>query len=187
MIVEELKKLDPKNTQKFLTKFANFKPCIIMNMIDDPKDVQKSVKIRRSVKQYLNTDMEHLGVIYKDSLQDVALSSRLPVIIYKPQSMISQAIYRIADKVMESESQNYIGNDFVEFADTTFMEAELEAETDFKTKIGYVDELIGGDSLSKGDMAELIKSQQFEITNLRSENMLLKSKISKAIKAGFKL
>ncbi len=186
-MIEELKKVDPVNTERFLNKFLYFKPRLIMNMIDDPKDVQKSVKIRRSVKQYLNTEMEHLGIIYKDSLQDVALSSRLPVTIYKPQSMISQAIYRIADKIMESESENYIGNEFVAFADSTFLEAELEAETDFKSKIGYVDELIGGDSLSKGEMAELIKSQQFEISNLRRENLLLKTKISKAIKSGVKL
>ncbi len=186
-MVEELKQIDAVNTEKFLVKFSQFKPRLIMNMIDDPKDVQKSVKIRRSVKQYLNTEMEHLGIIYKDSLQDIALSSRLPVIIYKPQAMISQAIYRIADKIMESEAENYLGQEFIDFADSTFAEAEVEAETDFKSKIGYVDELIGGDSLSKGEMSELIKSQQFEISNLRSENLLLKTKITKAIKAGFKL
>ncbi len=186
-IVNELKNIDPQNTEKFLNRFSRFKPRIILNMIDDPKDVQKSLKIRRSVKQYLNTDLQHLGVIYKDSLQDVALSSRLPVIVYKPQSMIAQAIYRVADKIIQDEAEAYSNEDFIEFADYSFQEAELEAQTDFKSKMNYVDELIDGEALSKGEMSEIIKSQQFEIMNLRNENLLLKTKIVKAIESGAKI
>ncbi len=186
-MVNQLNAVDPENTEKFLSKFSLFKPRIIMNMIDNPKDVQKSLKIRRSVKQYLNTDLQHLGIIYRDSLQDVALSSKLPIIIYKPQSMIAQAIYRIADKIIQEETESYANEDFVEFANYSFQEAELEAETDFKSKMNYVDEVIDGNSLSKGEMIEIIKSQQFEIMNLRNEALLLKTKIVKAIKAGAKI
>lgn len=158
-----------------------------MNMMDDPKDAEKAMKIRRSAKQYLNIDLEHLGVIYTDAVQDKALASRLPVIRYKPQSMISQAIYRIADKLIQSEAENYSGEDFQEFSDYSFMSAEAEAETDFKSKMEYLDDLIGGEVLSSGEMSEIIKSQQFEISVLRNENLLLKTKIAKALKQGFKV
>lgn len=184
-IIEELEKIDPKNTADFLKKFKKFRPRIIMNLIDDPKDAEKASKIRRSVNNYLNIDIEHLGIIYNDTIQNNALASRLPVIIYKPQAMISQAIYRIADKIIQSETENYNGEDFVEFADYSFMSAGAEAETDFKSKLNYLDELIGGHALSSGEMSEIIKSQQFEIMSLRNENLLLKTKITKAIKAGF--
>ena len=156
-------------------------------MMDDPKDAEKAMKIRRSAKQYLNVDLEHLGVIYTDAVQDKALASRLPVIRYKPQSMISQAIYRIADKLIQSEAENYSGEDFQEFSDYSFMSAEAEAETDFKSKMEYLDDLIGGEVLSSGEMSEIIKSQQFEINVLRNENLLLKTKIAKALKQGFKV
>ena len=186
-ITQELMSIDPENTEKFLSKFSHFKPRIIMNMMDDPKDAEKAMKIRRSTKQYLNIDLEHLGVIYTDSVQDKALSSRLPVIKYKPQSMISQAIYRIADKLIQSEAENYNGEDFQDFSDYSFMSAEAEAETDFKSKMEYLDDLIGGEVLSSGEMSEIIKSQQFEINVLRNENLLLKTKIAKALKQGFKV
>ncbi len=186
-LTEELNKIDPKNTEKFLKKFCHFKPRLIMNMISDPKDGDKASKIRRSAKQYLNIDIEHLGVIYKDSIQDTALSSRLPVLVYKPQAMISQAIFRIADKILQTENDNYTEEEFEEFANYSFLSAEAEAETDFKSKMSYLDELIGGEVLSAGEMSEIIKSQQFEITALKNENLLLKSKILKAAKAGFVL
>lgn len=186
-ITQELMTIDPDNTKKFLSKFSHFKPRIIMNMMDDPKDAEKAMKIRRSAKQYLNIDLEHLGVIYTDAVQDKALASRLPVIRYKPQSMISQAIYRIADKLIQSEAENYSGEDFQEFSDYSFMSAEAEAETDFKSKMEYLDDLIGGEVLSSGEMSEIIKSQQFEINVLRNENLLLKTKIAKALKQGFKV
>jgi len=186
-IAEELASIDPENTTKFLNKFSHLKPRIIMNMIDDPKDAEKAMKIRRSAKQYLNIDIEHLGVIYTDSVQDKALASRLPVVKYKPQSMISQAIYRIADKLIQSDAENYNDEDFKELSDSSFVSAEAEAEIDFKSKMEYLDELIGGEVLSSGEMTEIIKSQQFEISVLRNENLLLKTKIAKALKQGFKV
>ena len=186
-IAEELMSIDPENTKKFLNKFSHLKPRIIMNMIDDPKDAEKAMKIRRSAKQYLNIDIEHLGVIYTDSVQDKALASRLPVVKYKPQSMISQAIYRIADKLIQSDAENYNDEDFKELSDSSFISAEAEAEIDFKSKMEYLDELIGGEVLSSGEMTEIIKSQQFEISVLRNENLLLKTKIAKALKQGFKV
>lgn len=186
-LMEELKNIDPKNTEKFLKKISHFKPRLVMNMISDPKDGEKASKIRRSAKQYLNIEIEHLGVIYKDSIQDTALSSRLPVIIYKPQAMISQAIFRIADKILQDESENYTDEEFEEFANYSFLSAEAEAESDFKSKMSYLDDLIGGEALSAGEMSEIIKSQQFEITALKNENLLLKSKIIKAAKVGFVL
>ena len=184
-LVEEVNKIDAENTDVFLRKFFHFKPRIVMNMIYDPKDAEKAFKIKRSAKQYLSIDIEHLGVIYNDSVQNTALSSRLPVIVYKPDAMISQAIYRITEKILQSEAEQYGAEDFAEFADSSFASAGAEAENDFKTKMSYVDELIGGEILSPGEMSEIIKSQQFEITALRNENLLLKSKITKAVQAGF--
>ena len=51
----------------------------------------------------------------------------------------------------------------------------------------YITELIGGESLTSGDLAEMVKTQQFEISILKKENMLLKHKIKKAIESGFKV
>lgn len=187
-ITEQLKDIDKDNASVFIRRLEKFKPRLIMNIIDDPKDTEKALKIRRSCRQYLDIDLEHLGVVYRDSMQDVALSSKLPVLIYKPQSMVSQAIYRISEKVIASMlPSNFDDDDFASFADETFENAESEAQFDYKNRMDYITELVGGEALSAGDLAEMVKTQQFEISILKKENMLLKHKIKKAIESGFKV
>ncbi len=184
-IIEEIEKADPENARIFRKRVADFHPRLVMNMIDDPKDADKALKIRRSCKEYLNIELEHLGVIYRDNVQDTALASRLPVIVYKPQSILSQAVYRIADKIIQSETETFA--DFVQFTDESFQSAEMEANIDFESKMNYVEELVGSGALSMGDLAETIKAQQYEISVLRKENLLLKNKMLKAIQLGYKM
>jgi flagellar biosynthesis protein FlhG len=184
-IIEEISKIDPVSAEFFSHRVKEFHPRLIMNMIEDPKDADKALKIRRSCKEYLNLDLEHLGVMYRDSIQDTALSSRLPVIIYKPQSILSQAIYRIADKIIQSETETF--EEFVDLSEESFQSAEMEASIDFESKMDYVEELVGSGALSMGDLAETIKTQQYEISVLRKENALLKNKLTKAIEQGYRL
>ena len=187
-IIIELAKVDPANTELFLRDLQMFKPRLIMNMLDDPKDADKALKIHRSCKQYLNINLEHLGVVYRDSVQETALSSRLPVIVYKPRSMVSQAIYRISDKILQSETASFHSTaEYDDYTDETFEAAGLEAETDFRSKMSYVEELIGSDVLTMNDIAEMLKSQQYEISVLKKENALLKRKIKTAIEQGYRI
>ncbi len=185
-IVEKLKDVDPENSKTFIRRLEMFRPRLIMNMIDEPKDAEKALKIRRSCRQYLDIDLEHLGVVYRDSMQDVALSSKLPIVIYKPQSLVSQGIYRIAEKIKNSASDSEM-EDFASFADDTFENAESEAEFDYKNRMDYVRELVGGEALTAGDLAEMVKTQQFEISILKKENLLLRKKIKEAAEQGFKI
>ncbi|MDR0689420.1 MAG: P-loop NTPase [Spirochaetaceae bacterium] len=183
-IAAEIKRIDPVAYAKFKAHFDRFHPRLIMNLIEDPKDADVAMKIRRSCEEYLDLHIEHLGIIYRDSIQDVALSSRLPVIIYKPQSMIAQAIYRIADKILQSDEDKF---SFTEKEiDDSFQEAGAEAESDFENKMDYVEDLLHSGALSQGDLVETIKSQQFEISKLKKENNFLKFKLTAAITQGFK-
>jgi flagellar biosynthesis protein FlhG len=183
-ILPEIKKIDPQSHEKFVTHISRFNPRLIMNMIEDPKDADVAMKIRRSCENYLDLKIEHLGVIYRDSIQDIALSSRLPVTIYKPQAILSQAIYRIADKILQSEEENYVLND--QEIEESFQEAGAEAEIDFENKMEYVEDLLHSGALTQGDLIETVKSQQFELTKIKKENNFLKLKLSQAIARGFK-
>jgi flagellar biosynthesis protein FlhG len=183
-ILAEIAKRDPKSHAKFQKSAALFHPQLIMNMIDDPKDGEVALKIRRSCEEYLDIKIEHLGVIYRDILQDTALASRLPIILYKPQSLLSQAIYRIADKILQSKENgfNLGGRDI----DETFQEAAMEAEIDFEAKTEYVEELLHTGAMTQGDLLETIKAQHLEVIKLKKENNFLKLTLSKAIAQGFK-
>ncbi len=184
-LIETLETIDPKSAAVFKARLSQFHPRLVLNMIDEPKDADKALKIRRSCQQYLGLDLEHLGVMYRDNLQDRALSSRLPVIAYKPNSVLSQAIYRIAEKILQSETMEF--SDFAQVTDNSFEVVQEEATDDFSAKMSYVEDLIGTGALSQGELAEIIKQQQFELTQLRNENLLLKSKIVKAANQGFKV
>jgi flagellar biosynthesis protein FlhG len=175
----EILKIDPESHKKFADAAAHFHPRLIMNMIDDPKDADVAMKIRRSCEEYLDIKVEHLGVMYRDSIQDRALSSRLPVVLYKPQAILSQAIYRIADKVLETEEEDFTLTD--EDIDDSFQEASMEAEIDFENKMEYVEELLHTGALTQGDLLETVKSQQLEISKLKKENNFLKHKLTQGL------
>ena len=182
-MLPEIKKIDKNSYDKFMSRVTHFHPRLIMNMIDDPKDSDVAMKIRRSCEEYLDIKIEHLGIMYRDAIQDIALSSRLPVLIYKPQCVLSQAIYRIADKILESEEDNYGLND--REIEESFQEAGVEAEIDFDAKMEYVEDLLHSGALSTGDLVETVKSQQLEISKLKKENNFIKLKLTAAIAKGF--
>jgi flagellar biosynthesis protein FlhG len=183
-MLPEIQKVDPESHEKFMTHISALHPRLIMNMIEDPKDADVAMKIRRSCEEYLDLRIEHLGVIYRDGIQDTALSSRLPVVLYKPQSILSQANYRKADKILSSEDDNFALND--EEIEESFQEAGVEAEVDFENKMDYVEDLLHSGALSQGDLVETVKSQQIEIAKIRKENNFIKLKLSEAIAKGYK-
>jgi flagellar biosynthesis protein FlhG len=182
-MLPEIKALDPASHEKFMDHINSLHPRLVINMIDDPKDAEVAGKIRRSCEEYLDLRIEHLGVMYRDTIQDRALSSRLPIVLYKPQSILAQAVYRIADKILQSDEDSFApdGGEIEE----SFQEAGMEAEIDFENKMDYVEELLHSGALSPGDMVETVKSQQLEIVKLRKENNFLKLKLSKALSQGF--
>jgi flagellar biosynthesis protein FlhG len=184
-ILSEIKTEDPESHRKYAEAAVHFHPRLIMNMIDDPKDADVAMKIRRSCEEYLDIKVEHLGVMYRDAIQDTALASRLPVVLYKPNSVISQAIYRIADKILQSDEEDYSLTQ--KDVDDSFQEASLEAEIDFENKMEYVEELLHSGALSQGDILETVKSQQLEISKLKKENNFLKYKLTQAASQGFKV
>ena len=198
-LIEKISEIDPENGEKFKKRLSQFRPRLIMNMIDEPKDADKAQKIRRSCQQYLGLDVESLGVMYRDSMQDKALSSSLPVTVYKPNSVLAQAIFRIAEKIMQTESLSFdesfeqateevlTEDDHVAEESAEEDEATEEAPDDYSAKMSYVEDLVGSGALNVGELAEMIKTQQYELTQLKNENIMLKSRLVKAAKQGFKL
>jgi flagellar biosynthesis protein FlhG len=183
-ILPEIKKIDRASYDKFTARLKTLHPRLIMNMVDGPKDADVAMKIRRSCEEYLDLRIGYLGVIYRDSAQDIALSSRLPITLYKPEAILSQAIYRIADKILETDEASFTLDE--RQIDESFQEAGMEAEVDFDNKMEYLEDLLHSGALTQGDLIETVKSQQFEISKLRKENSFIKLKLTQAMQQGFK-
>jgi flagellar biosynthesis protein FlhG len=154
-------------------------------MVDEPKNADVAMKIRRSCEEYLDLKIEHMGIIYRDVIQDTALASRLPITLYKPQSILSMAIYRIAEKILQTPEDSFLLDD--QQIDDSFQEAEMEAEMDFDNKMEYVEDLLHSGAMNQGDLIETVKSQQFEISKLKKENNFLKLQLTHALQQGFKV
>jgi flagellar biosynthesis protein FlhG len=183
-LLPEIKNIDSESYDKFVAHLERLKPRLIMNMLEEPTDADVAMKIRRSCEEYLALKIEHLGIVYRDSVQDKALASRLPITLYKPQSVLAQGIYRIADKILQSSEDDIMLSD--KEINETFQEAGLEAEVDFESKMEYVEDLLHTGALSQGDLIETVKSQQFEIAKLKKENSFVKQKLTQALAQGFK-
>lgn len=183
-ILEKVRQIDPERHAAAAERLARFHPRLLMNLLDDPKDAEKAQKIRRSCVEYLGIDLEHLGILYRDELQDIALGSRIPIIRYKPQSVLSQAVYRVADKVVSEEGLPDAPLSMAEL-DGSFQAAGLEAESDFSAKMASIEELLSSGALTTGDLIETVRSQQYEIDKIRRENRFLKHKLARAIGQGF--
>ena len=178
-LLEQIRARDPETYESFQRNIQRFHPRLILNMVEDPRDAEKAHKLRRSCQQYLNIDLEHLGIMYRDDLQDIALGSRLPILIYKPQSVLSTAIKRIADKLIQAEGEE---ESTITPVDESYQEATLEAEVDFEAKMDYLEELLHTGALTTGDLIETVKMQQIELSQLKKENQFLKAKLLNLLK-----
>ncbi|MCK5199528.1 MAG: P-loop NTPase, partial [Spirochaetales bacterium] len=158
-LLDKIQSEDIESYTTFMKRMTVFKPMLVMNMLEDPKDSQKATKIRRSCKEYLGVDLEHLGVIYFDHLQEIALNSRLPIIAYKPNSVLSQAIYRISDKILDKGEELDSPLDISALNDS-YQTATMEAEIDYDSKVEAMENLLHSGTLTEGDLVETIRSQQ---------------------------
>lgn len=184
-IIRALEERDSDAARIFRDSLRRLRPRLIINMLEDPKDAEAITRLRRSCQQYLDLDPMHLGVVYRDDLQNTALSARIPIVRYKPNAILSQAIYRIAEKLLHLADDGQ--DDFIdlETINDSFDAAELEAETDFAGKLNYIEELLHSGALTQGDLVETIRSQHHEITQLRRQNALYKARIVAAMQQGF--
>jgi flagellar biosynthesis protein FlhG len=114
---------DPAAGKAIEERLARLRPRLVLNMLEQPGDVDRADRLRRSAREYLGVEIAHLGVLYADALQGLALSSRLPVIRYKPRAVLSQAVSRIAAKLLGPGTGS---------PDESFHAAEEEAESDFR-------------------------------------------------------
>ena len=74
-------------------------------MVEDPAEADKAEKLRASVRDYLGIEISHLGIVFRDELQSVALGSRIPILRYKPACVLSRALYRIAEKLLAAPAE----------------------------------------------------------------------------------
>lgn len=193
-IMDRIGAVDAPSSTRLSAALTRLRPRLVLNMLEDPAEAEKADKLRRSVREYLGIELEHLGVIFRDELQGIALGSRIPIVRYKPGSVLSRAIYRIAEKIQRDGSHDE-GPPFWSLgADRDAAEAPgsarppgsarsaepgagEEAEADFRVLRQDLEDLLSSGTLTMADMVEAVRSQQVELDELRRENAILKARM----------
>ncbi|APR64837.1 P-loop NTPase [Borrelia anserina] len=169
---------DPENYEKFMKIFSQFSPFMIFNMLNKPDDIKKTERIIKSAKDYLNIKLQSIGSIYKDELIDKALNHKIPITIYKPTSLTSKSIKKIAKKLIELET---VINNVELLSEDDLNESHhfiiKEAQDEYLEKYAYLESLLMNKTIDNNAIIDIIKSQQKEIATLRKQNMMLKKKL----------
>ena len=97
-ILARIAREDPEGHALLSRALGRLRPRLVLNMVEDPAEAEKAEKLRASVRDYLGIEVSHLGMIFRDELQSVALGSRVPILRYKPACVLSRALYRIAEE-----------------------------------------------------------------------------------------
>jgi flagellar biosynthesis protein FlhG len=201
-IMERFAAEDAQSHGRLSLAFGRLKPRLVLNMLEDPADAEKVEKLRSSAREYLGIELSHLGIICRDELQGVALGSRIPIVRYKPGSVLSRGVYRIAEKLLAAgpeesavppwraqaetpggetpaDAQAAGLDDAAADQDDGFVAAASEAESDFRALRQDLEDLLHSGALSTGDLVEALRAQQIELSTLRKENTLLRARLRK--------
>lgn len=180
-LMQELENIDPENFRKFSRIYRAFCPRFIINLLDEPKDATKGERLRKNVTRYLGLELDFLGVIFRDETQSRALSSRLPITVYKPNSIMSQGVERVGKRILAEERTSISRLLSLDQIEASYKIALSDAETDYQNKVNSLEDLFKSGNLSEGDLLEILRNQQFELNQLRKENRFLKHKLHECL------
>lgn len=181
-ILERIAREDPEEHVLLTRALERLRPRLVLNMLEDPVEAEKGEKLRTSVREYLGIDIAHLGVIFRDELQSVALGSRVPILRYKPGCVLSRGVFRIAEKLLAAPAEEPDGAPWRQGTsadgESPLPGPEAEAEEDFKGMSRDLEDLLSSGALSMADLVESVRTQQIELSTLRRENALLHARLA---------
>jgi flagellar biosynthesis protein FlhG len=193
---------DPESAGAVSAVLGGLRPRLVLNLVEDPADADKGEMLRRSARDNLGLELARLGAIFRDELQGVALGSRIPIIRYKPGSVLSRAVVRISERLLASSAADdadgerwRAGMERTEPGEEPAAEElaaedgglaalEEEARADFSSLRRDVEDLLGAGELSMAELLESVRAQGQELESLRAENARLRARLARQGREG---
>jgi len=162
-LISGIRDFDEKAAEKAKNYLSVLTPGIIINMAEDPEDINMINALKGLIEKNLNIDLECLGMIFFDNDVKKSLKNRVPHLVDNSESVSASQIFRIAQKIALSENFPEMPYDKREF-DSSFDITEVEAENDF--------EILKSSGFSNDDydvekLLDLVKKQRDMIAELR--------------------
>jgi len=162
-LISGIRDFDEKAAEKAKNYLSVLTPGIIINMAEDPEDINMINALKGLIEKNLNIDLECLGMIFFDNDVKKSLKNRVPHLVDNSESVSASQIFRIAQKIALSENFPEMPYDKREF-DSSFDITEVEAENDF--------EILKSSGFSNDDydvekLLDLVKKQRDMIAELQ--------------------
>jgi flagellar biosynthesis protein FlhG len=169
-LISGIHDFDKEAAEKARNYLSVLTPGIIINMAEEPDDINMVNALRGLIEKNLNIELECLGMIFFDKNVKAALKDRVPHLVENSDSLSASQIYRIAQKIALSENFPEMPYDKREF-ESTFDMTEVEAENDY-------DLMKSNQSFTKEDydvekLLDLIRKQRDMIAELQGTIRML--------------
>ena len=125
-------------------------------------------QLRDLVRRNLNLDVECMGLIFRDDAVDRALEEGSPLVVSQGDTVAGREIFRIAQKILQSEEFPNMPLELDYYADTYELTL-LEAQNDFED----MQTDAGDDDVGAADLLAIISEQKRQIDELRGTVRML--------------
>jgi flagellar biosynthesis protein FlhG len=105
-LIDRIKDINEDLAYKALKIINDFRPQLILNMVESRKDLAVIDRYQNVVHKYLNINIRYLGYIPFDNRIRIATRSMNPVLLEYPQTKAASCIFNIAEKLINVSFQS---------------------------------------------------------------------------------
>ena len=105
-LIEKIKNINADLAYKCLEILNDFRPQLILNMVESRKDLSVIDRYQNIVRKYLNINIKYLGYILFDKNVRKAARSMNPILLEYPQTKAASCIFKIAEKLINISFQS---------------------------------------------------------------------------------
>ena len=171
-LISGIREFDEEAAEKARNYLSVLTPGIIINMAEEPDDINMVNALRGLIEKNLNIELECLGMIFYDKDVKTSLKDRVPHLVENSESVSASQIFRIAQKIALSENFPEMPYDKREF-ESTFDMTEVEAENDFE--ILKSTQQFSNEDYDIEKLLDLVKKQRDMIAELQGTIRMLGS------------
>ena len=169
-MLAKMSKLDRQAGERAKRYVEALKPKFVINMASSPDDIQIVEQLRDLVKKNLSLDVECMGLIFRDDAVEAAIEQGSPLAVSQGDTVAGREIFRISQKIMQSEEFPNMPLELDYYADTYELTL-LEAQGDFEEiQSGSAED---EDDVGAADLLSIISQQKRQIDELRGTVRML--------------
>jgi len=170
-ILDDLSRIDPDAGEKAEVFLEVLQPKLILNKINALGDVAIAQGLRDLCRRNLSINLECMGTVMTDDLVDRSIDRQNPFILEDPESVLSEEVHRMAQKIIQSRHFPEMPLELDYYADS-FELAQIETENDLAA-LQEVESEESDDRYDVDKLLELIRLQQNRIEELQGTLRIL--------------